>query len=67
MKFSWRVLTGLLFVLIFTALKVVLFDLVGINFESQANQVSRFPSVDLGYATYKGFRDNNAGINTWLG
>ena len=58
---------GVLLVLIFTSLKVLLFDLVGVKFESQATYISRSLRVDLGYETYQGFRDFGSGVNTWLG
>ena len=67
MQIPWETLVGILFVLIFTSLKVVIFDLAGINFDSQSSRVSRALRVNLGYATYEGFADKTAGVNSWLG
>lgn len=61
------VFIGVLFVLISISLKILLFDLIGVNFESQGTYISHSLRVSLGYATYEGFADAGSGINTWLG
>jgi len=67
MEYYPIVIIGTFFVLVFISLKVLLFDLLGVTFVSQGTYIAHTLRVNLGYATYQGFADAQAGVDTWLG